>query len=131
MLHGMEDGQRAGDVKAMRKNRPSQSFSRRDDRKVRCGLWPIRVAILLSVMALGAATTVWLGLNPSPENRQFGGVAQTNSLASNSDHSDKPYSPRSPRSVTFCKDIAAIIWTHCAPCHRSGQVAPFDLLTYT
>ncbi len=33
--------------------------------------------------------------------------------------------------VTFHHDVAPIIHAHCSPCHRSGQAAPFDLLTYT
>ena len=33
-------------------------------------------------------------------------------------------------SVTFNKDIAPILWTHCATCHRPGQMAPFSLLEY-
>jgi tetratricopeptide (TPR) repeat protein len=32
--------------------------------------------------------------------------------------------------VTFNKDIAPIVFTHCSPCHRTGAVGPFDLLTY-
>jgi tetratricopeptide (TPR) repeat protein len=31
---------------------------------------------------------------------------------------------------TFNKDIAPIVWNHCTTCHRSGQLAPFALLTY-
>lgn len=31
---------------------------------------------------------------------------------------------------TFTKDIAPIVWSRCAPCHRPGQAAPFSLLTY-
>lgn len=37
-------------------------------------------------------------------------------------------STRSP--VTFNKDIAPIVFENCAPCHRTGQAAPFSLLTY-
>jgi Flp pilus assembly protein TadD len=32
--------------------------------------------------------------------------------------------------VTFTRDIAPIIWAHCAPCHRAGAVAPFSLTSY-
>ena len=32
--------------------------------------------------------------------------------------------------VTYCKDVAPILWKRCAPCHRPGEVAPFSLLTY-
>jgi Flp pilus assembly protein TadD len=31
---------------------------------------------------------------------------------------------------TFTKDVAPILFTHCAGCHRPGQGAPFSLLTY-
>lgn len=32
--------------------------------------------------------------------------------------------------VTFNKDIAPIVFEHCAQCHRPGEIAPFSLLTY-
>jgi mono/diheme cytochrome c family protein len=32
--------------------------------------------------------------------------------------------------VTFNKDIAPIVFNHCAVCHHPGEVAPFSLLTY-
>jgi mono/diheme cytochrome c family protein len=31
---------------------------------------------------------------------------------------------------TYDKDVAPILFNHCATCHRAGQVAPFPLLTY-
>ncbi len=31
---------------------------------------------------------------------------------------------------TFNKDVAPILWKHCASCHRTGEVGPFPLLTY-
>jgi hypothetical protein len=31
---------------------------------------------------------------------------------------------------TFNKDVAPILFEHCATCHRPGEVAPFSLLTY-
>lgn len=33
-------------------------------------------------------------------------------------------------AVTFNKDVAPIIFTRCASCHRPGSTAPFSLLTY-
>src|SRR5262245_5962851 len=33
-------------------------------------------------------------------------------------------------SVTFTKDVAAIFYKNCAECHRSGEAAPFSVLTY-
>ena len=32
--------------------------------------------------------------------------------------------------LTFTKDIAPIIWSRCASCHRPGEIGPFSLLTY-
>jgi tetratricopeptide (TPR) repeat protein len=45
---------------------------------------------------------------------------------------DAADSPRQPQAgtITFNKDIAPIIWKQCAPCHRAGQAAPFNLLSY-
>jgi hypothetical protein len=31
---------------------------------------------------------------------------------------------------TFAADVAPIVYTHCATCHRPGQAAPFSLLSY-
>jgi hypothetical protein len=31
---------------------------------------------------------------------------------------------------TFSEDIAPIVFTNCAPCHRPGEAGPFPLLTY-
>ncbi len=33
--------------------------------------------------------------------------------------------------VTFSRDVAPILYKHCASCHRPGQVAPFSLLSYS
>jgi hypothetical protein len=32
--------------------------------------------------------------------------------------------------VSFNKDIAPLVWKHCAGCHRPGEVGPFSLLDY-
>ena len=34
------------------------------------------------------------------------------------------------KKVTFYKDIAPIIHKNCTSCHRLGQSAPFNLITY-
>lgn len=39
--------------------------------------------------------------------------------------------PRVHSAITFSRDIAPIIFEHCASCHRPGQSAPFSLLTYS
>ncbi len=31
---------------------------------------------------------------------------------------------------TFSRDVAPIVFANCSPCHRPGESAPFDLLTY-
>lgn len=31
---------------------------------------------------------------------------------------------------TYTRDVAKILWTKCATCHRPGEVAPFSLLRY-
>jgi Copper type II ascorbate-dependent monooxygenase, C-terminal domain len=31
---------------------------------------------------------------------------------------------------TFSKDVAPILFKHCASCHRAGEIAPMSLLTY-
>jgi mono/diheme cytochrome c family protein len=32
--------------------------------------------------------------------------------------------------VTFARDVAPILYTHCADCHHPGAIGPFSLLTY-
>jgi Flp pilus assembly protein TadD len=32
--------------------------------------------------------------------------------------------------ATFAKDIAPLVFEHCAPCHHPGGIGPFPLLTY-
>ncbi|MGH9330770.1 MAG: tetratricopeptide repeat protein [Vicinamibacterales bacterium] len=32
--------------------------------------------------------------------------------------------------ITFSRDVAPIVFSRCAPCHRPGEVGPFSLLTY-
>jgi hypothetical protein len=41
-----------------------------------------------------------------------------------------PTKPRPRGSVTFTKDVAPLVFKHCAACHRPGEVAPFSLLSY-
>ena len=40
------------------------------------------------------------------------------------------YLTRPRGTVTFHKDIAPIVFSHCATCHRPGQSAPFSLLNF-
>jgi tetratricopeptide (TPR) repeat protein/mono/diheme cytochrome c family protein len=39
--------------------------------------------------------------------------------------------PLAAQPLTFSKQIAPLVFDHCAPCHRPGEAAPFALLTYT
>jgi tetratricopeptide (TPR) repeat protein len=34
------------------------------------------------------------------------------------------------RPITFNQDVAPIVFSQCAPCHRPGEAAPFSLLSY-
>ena len=37
---------------------------------------------------------------------------------------------KAPTTVTFHKDVAAILQKNCQTCHRPGEVGPFSLMTY-
>ena len=36
----------------------------------------------------------------------------------------------SDAKITFTKDVAPILYSHCVECHRRGEVAPMALVTY-
>ena len=38
--------------------------------------------------------------------------------------------PRAQTAVTFSEHVAPIVFANCAGCHRSGEAAPFPLLSY-
>src|SRR5215467_12309219 len=38
--------------------------------------------------------------------------------------------PAHAQDLAFARDIAPIVYQHCASCHRPGDTAPFSLLTY-
>src|SRR5580765_7702101 len=40
------------------------------------------------------------------------------------------YSFSQAPAPTFSKDIAPILQSHCQSCHRTGEAAPFSLMTY-
>src|SRR5262245_21179359 len=42
----------------------------------------------------------------------------------------KPAAPELPDKVTFSEHIAPIIFANCTACHRPGEAAPFQLMTY-
>lgn len=39
-------------------------------------------------------------------------------------------SPLAAAPVSFNKDIAPLVFAHCAPCHHQGGIGPFPLVTY-
>jgi mono/diheme cytochrome c family protein len=41
-----------------------------------------------------------------------------------------PPAARADAPATFTKDVAPILFKHCASCHRPGEVAPFPLLSF-
>src|SRR5436190_18279467 len=34
------------------------------------------------------------------------------------------------KSLTYCKDIAPILYKNCVACHRPGEIAPMSLISY-
>lgn len=46
-------------------------------------------------------------------------------------HSQNRSQPATGAPVTYNRDIAPIIYRYCSTCHRPGEAAPFDLLTYS
>jgi hypothetical protein len=47
-------------------------------------------------------------------------------LISNSSHR----SIAQNRELTFSRDVAPIVYEHCAACHRPDDIAPFSILDY-
>jgi len=68
-----------------------------------------------ALVAAGITLTLWRGWVPSQAGTS---------------PSPARYAARLQGTVTFSKDIAPIVFNHCATCHRPGQSAPFPLLTY-
>ncbi|HUL51251.1 MAG TPA: cytochrome c, partial [Candidatus Nitrosotalea sp.] len=70
------------------------------------------LAFSVIIFAIAVSAAVWFG---------FGNSGKRGTEA---------YVPRPRGAVTFNKDVAPIIFNHCAGCHRPGQAAPFELLSY-
>src|ERR1041384_7660298 len=51
-------------------------------------------------------------------------------LAAWADDGKVQYAARKQSTLTFNKDVAPIVFRHCAGCHRPRQAAPFNLLIY-
>ncbi|RPD46934.1 T9SS C-terminal target domain-containing protein [Hymenobacter sediminis] len=41
-----------------------------------------------------------------------------------------PLCAQAPQALTYSEHIAPIVYTHCTPCHRRGEVGPFPLTNY-
>jgi peroxiredoxin len=39
-------------------------------------------------------------------------------------------SPEAVSDVSFCKDVAPIVYKHCYECHRTGDIGPFDIADF-
>ena len=72
------------------------------------GAIAIIVRVIAIVLSFGGA--VWMGCKPAQP-------------------SDAVSAPRRG-TTTFNRDVAPILFQHCAPCHRPGQSAPFSLCSY-
>ena len=41
-----------------------------------------------------------------------------------------PAAPPTPAPPTFARDVAPLVYKHCAGCHHAGDVGPFPLMSY-
>ena len=72
-----------------------------------------------SLVVIGAMTAAWFCFPTSNFTRPQRPTAGQSVAAAASRH-----------SVTFNRDLAPIVFKHCAPCHRPGESGPFSLLNY-
>jgi peroxiredoxin len=45
-------------------------------------------------------------------------------------HIGRVKQPVANSDITFCKQVARVLQTHCVECHRSGEIGPFSLTDY-
>jgi mono/diheme cytochrome c family protein/thiol-disulfide isomerase/thioredoxin len=65
-----------------------------------------------------------------PPRKTRTAVAAATSVPNASARHDTGKASAEARGVTYSSDVAAILHSRCATCHRPGQVAPFSLLTF-
>src|SRR5688572_32667065 len=53
-----------------------------------------------------------------------------NTFTTGASDKDKSGNSAKPKAVTFNKDIAPILHSKCAECHRPGEAARFSVLSY-
>jgi hypothetical protein len=91
------------------------------------GFAPARETVkTVCVRRASANTPLKRGVNESTHNRRGFGIA-TFAIAFVLTGGAQP---AATNTLTFSKDIAPIVFEHCAYCHRPGQAAPFSLLSY-
>lgn len=76
----------------------------------------------LIVIVLLAAGAIVVGIFVLPGEQLPGPDAPQQPDAAANENADGP--------ITFTRDVAPIVFEHCANCHRPGESAPFSLLTY-
>ncbi len=86
---------------------------------------------LIGVAELAAALCVLLAVFSAAAVRAKSDPVTVNSHQTNLFKYSKAKRPASTNSIpTFNRDIAPILFTNCATCHRPGEAGPFPLLTY-
>ena len=76
---------------------------------------PTKAKVIVFLSLFGAAVVIGMAIRKTWLNLVVG---------------KPPRKPGQESSVTFNKQIAPILFEHCAGCHRPGQSAPFSLLEY-
>ncbi len=71
------------------------------------------LALVVGAIAAGVGFAVWTRSHSEP-------IAP----------GEPAYVARPKGSITFNRDIAPIFYRECSPCHRAGEAAPFELITY-
>src|SRR5262245_15882237 len=59
-----------------------------------------------------------------------GAAVLTQRTAAKTGSNEAVYTPKKKGTLTFNKDIAPIVLSNCASCHREGEIGPFRLETY-
>src|SRR5215203_5294029 len=94
------------------------SFSescRKTQRTLRVSLAPFKFGALKNVAHYCLLALLWLALAGCGDKRG---------------ENTSGYVQRPRGAITYSKDIAPIIFNNCSGCHRPGESAPFNLLTY-
>lgn len=85
----------------------------------------IRLLFALGLLVLLAVWIKWSNLQTS-----FLSTASGKDVVATQSPVEVEYKLKPTGSVTFTRDIAPIVFSNCATCHRPGEAAPFSLLSY-